>query len=226
MALVMSRYPEEFVHREEATTSGRGLAPEQFYRQVTGAHCRNHSWSLRTRDTEGSGKESSAEESQRVPQYGQHTARPGQQADLPTNNIGFKLLKQAGWREGTGLGAAEQGRLQPIQAWQQHGRAGIGVRLEAQPPQQHPLANNQPRPPKTTAGKKRKGLQPIPTVEDDPGVKLQRVRQVWQSEVDESAGKAIQAYIYRAFNDATGEPGPDDNPLLRNHKLSATNPLL
>jgi hypothetical protein len=48
-----------------------------------------------------------------------------------------------------------------------------------------------------------------------------------QAEADEKAGKAIQRYISRAFNDATGEPTADSNPLLRrNHKLSATNPLL
>ena len=51
--------------------------------------------------------------------------------------------------------------------------------------------------------------------------------QVMQAEADEKAGKAIQRYISRAFNDATGEPTADSNPLLRrNHKLSATNPLL
>ena len=52
--------------------------------------------------------------------------------------------------------------------------------------------------------------------------------QVLQTEVDQRAGKAIQRYIYSAFNDATGEPTSDSNPLLRRgrSKLSATNPLL
>ena len=53
-------------------------------------------------------------------------------------------------------------------------------------------------------------------------------QQVLQTEADNKAGKAIARYIYSAFNDATGEPTADANPLLRRGrtKLSATNPLL
>ena len=48
-----------------------------------------------------------------------------------------------------------------------------------------------------------------------------------QAEADAQASKAIERYVRRAFSDATGEPTADSNPLLRrNHKLSATNPLL
>ena len=48
-----------------------------------------------------------------------------------------------------------------------------------------------------------------------------------QAEADDKAGKAIQRYMHMAFRDATGEATRDSNPLLRrNHKLSATNPLL
>jgi len=48
-----------------------------------------------------------------------------------------------------------------------------------------------------------------------------------QAEADDRAGKAISRYMRRAFADTTGEPTADSNPLLRrNHKLSATNPLL
>jgi hypothetical protein len=50
--------------------------------------------------------------------------------------------------------------------------------------------------------------------------------QVLQAEADEAAGRAIQQYMYRAFNDMSGEPTSDSNPLLRQHKLSRTNPLL
>ncbi|KAL8535755.1 hypothetical protein ACS0TY_011410 [Phlomoides rotata] len=34
---------------------------------------------------------------------------------IDSSNIGFQLLKKHGWKEGTGLGVSEQGRLEPIQ---------------------------------------------------------------------------------------------------------------
>ena len=42
-----------------------------------------------------------------------------------------QLLQKAGWKEGSGLGAQEQGIAAPIAAWYQSGRQGIG----ATPPQ-------------------------------------------------------------------------------------------
>lgn len=39
----------------------------------------------------------------------------------------LQLLRAAGWREGAGLGAAEQGITTPVAAWDQAGRAGIGT---------------------------------------------------------------------------------------------------
>ena len=152
----------------------------------------------------------------------------------------MQLLKAAGWQEGRGLGSAEQGRLEPVQAHFQHGKAGIGVPSARQASQPAPeLCHRQASKAKHAdskgdsktaeaqpGGKKRRGPQPVPKVEEDPTVKLKRVRQVWQAEVDDAAGKAIQAYIYSAFNDATGEAGPDNNPLLRRNKLTSSNPLL
>jgi hypothetical protein len=40
--------------------------------------------------------------------------------------VGFKLLKLAGWREGTGLGAAKQGRKEPILPFSNPGNTGLG----------------------------------------------------------------------------------------------------
>ncbi|KAH8942853.1 hypothetical protein BDL97_13G017800 [Sphagnum fallax] len=46
---------------------------------------------------------------------------------LPETNIGFKLLKKSGWKEGTGLGASEQGRLAPLETHVKQDRRGIGA---------------------------------------------------------------------------------------------------
>ncbi|KAL2653453.1 hypothetical protein R1flu_021581 [Riccia fluitans] len=46
---------------------------------------------------------------------------------LSEANIGFKLLKKSGWKEGSGLGASEQGRLNPVEAEQKLDRRGIGA---------------------------------------------------------------------------------------------------
>ena len=39
----------------------------------------------------------------------------------------MQLLQLAGWREGRGLGAAEQGIASPLPAWHNRGRSGIGA---------------------------------------------------------------------------------------------------
>jgi hypothetical protein len=59
---------------------------------------------------------------------------------------------------------------------------------------------------------------------EDLDTKVKRHRQLQQQKAKEDRDKAIQSYIYRAFNDVDG---PDSNPLLaKSHRLTATNPLL
>ncbi|KAI3969107.1 hypothetical protein MKW92_047196 [Papaver armeniacum] len=45
---------------------------------------------------------------------------------INSTNIGFQLLKKSGWKEGTGLGASEQGRLDPIYVHVKNDKAGLG----------------------------------------------------------------------------------------------------
>jgi hypothetical protein len=45
---------------------------------------------------------------------------------VSAENMGFKLLKLAGWREGTGLGASKQGRKEPILPSSNPGNTGLG----------------------------------------------------------------------------------------------------
>ncbi|KAK9117796.1 hypothetical protein Scep_015889 [Stephania cephalantha] len=47
---------------------------------------------------------------------------------IRSSNIGFQLLKKCGWTEGTGLGVAEQGRLEPIQVHVKNDKQGLGSR--------------------------------------------------------------------------------------------------
>ncbi|KAI9003210.1 hypothetical protein BC832DRAFT_593285 [Gaertneriomyces semiglobifer] len=49
---------------------------------------------------------------------------------LNEDNIGFKLLRGAGWTPDTGLGAEEQGRLAPIRASMKQDRLGLGIRTK------------------------------------------------------------------------------------------------
>lgn len=49
---------------------------------------------------------------------------------IGADNVGFRLLKQAGWREGSGLGAQQQGRVEPLQAHANKGARGLGFAHE------------------------------------------------------------------------------------------------
>ncbi|KAI3747395.1 hypothetical protein L6452_09851 [Arctium lappa] len=53
---------------------------------------------------------------------GSSTATP-----MASSNIGFQLLKKHGWKEGTGLGVSEQGRLEPVQAYLKKNKRGLGA---------------------------------------------------------------------------------------------------
>eukprot|EP00262_Sarcandra_glabra_P008062 TRINITY_DN21233_c0_g1_i1.p1 TRINITY_DN21233_c0_g1~~TRINITY_DN21233_c0_g1_i1.p1 ORF type:complete len:124 (+),score=29.62 TRINITY_DN21233_c0_g1_i1:103-474(+) len=48
-------------------------------------------------------------------------------AVIDSSNIGFQLLKKCGWKEGTGLGVAEQGRLEPLRPHANKNKRGLGA---------------------------------------------------------------------------------------------------
>lgn len=148
---------------------------------------------------------------------------------ISEQNVGYKLLQKHGWTPGTGIGAQEQGRQEPIQPEVQPSKTGLGF---PQPKKSKQKESN------TAAGTTSKGIdQPgsskrelpeDPLDAEDIDTKVKRVRQVMQTEADDKAGKEISRYIYSAFRDATGEPTLDTNPLTRknNTRLSKMNPLL
>ena len=48
-------------------------------------------------------------------------------SDSPNTVWSPQMLRKAGWREGSGLGAQEQGRQQPILPEHQSGKRGLGA---------------------------------------------------------------------------------------------------
>ncbi|XP_020276299.1 PIN2/TERF1-interacting telomerase inhibitor 1 isoform X1 [Asparagus officinalis] len=46
---------------------------------------------------------------------------------IDSSNVGFQLLKKAGWKEGTGLGVSEQGRLEPLPTYVKTNKRGLGA---------------------------------------------------------------------------------------------------
>ncbi|EFN52654.1 hypothetical protein CHLNCDRAFT_54290 [Chlorella variabilis] len=165
--------------------------------------------------------------------------REGIRYGISRTNVGYQLLKKAGWAEGSGLGAQEQGVAEPVAAFQQKGNLGLGYAPRPQPKAKQQggaagaagaAAAGQGG---AAAGRQQQQQLPKRPLPEDPldkedtETKVKRVRQVMQAEADDKAGKAIARYMHMAFNETTGEPTRDSNPLLRrSHKLSATNPLL
>ncbi|XP_009117524.2 G patch domain and ankyrin repeat-containing protein 1-like [Brassica rapa] len=48
---------------------------------------------------------------------------------IDSSNIGFKLLKKQGWKEGTGLGISQQGILEPLQTLLKNNKRGLGAEI-------------------------------------------------------------------------------------------------
>ncbi|XP_022749090.1 PIN2/TERF1-interacting telomerase inhibitor 1-like [Durio zibethinus] len=58
---------------------------------------------------------------------GEALGSSGSSIAIDSSNIGFQLLKKHGWKEGTGLGISEQGRLEPVQAYVKNNKRGLGA---------------------------------------------------------------------------------------------------
>ncbi|KAF1878859.1 hypothetical protein Lal_00047531 [Lupinus albus] len=46
---------------------------------------------------------------------------------IDSSNIGFQLLKKHGWKEGSGLGISEQGRIEPVETYVKNNKRGLGA---------------------------------------------------------------------------------------------------
>mmetsp|Transcript_37628 Transcript_37628/g.83774 ORF Transcript_37628/g.83774 Transcript_37628/m.83774 type:complete len:324 (-) Transcript_37628:153-1124(-) len=159
---------------------------------------------------------------------------------IAADNVGYRLLKKAGWQEGAGLGASEQGRKAPVPAWLQQGNRGIGFDGRHKAVQQPMSAQKQAeREAKAAAhlaqqatGLARKEML-NKMVEDELSsetveTKVKRHRQVMKQEADDMKRKAIYKHLSRALDDPFDVPYStgDSNPLTRKHRLTSLNPLL
>ncbi|XP_039830946.1 SURP and G-patch domain-containing protein 1-like protein isoform X2 [Panicum virgatum] len=79
-------------------------------------------------------------------------------AAIGSSNIGFQLLKKSGWKEGTGLGAQEQGRLEPVESRVKNNKRGLGSKEPKPKPKVDDDVEKDPQKPKDMQSKKRAKL--------------------------------------------------------------------
>ncbi|PNH09254.1 hypothetical protein TSOC_004140 [Tetrabaena socialis] len=160
---------------------------------------------------------------------------------LEADNVGFKLLEKAGWR-GSGLGAGEQGRKEPVLTALPKGNRGIGFdptlqqprrgSTEARNPGSHGPPGQQPQHPQQlaaqpTARARMAKLAREELESESVDAKVKRHRQLTRTEAEQERGRAIAQYLASAFSDPFDHLHSDNsNPLGRSHKLTASNPLL
>jgi len=146
---------------------------------------------------------------------------------IGADNVGFRMLKKAGWTEGTGLGKDGEGAVEPIRAWAKADRKGVGNEAGAG----HVVGD-----PDAKGGKPKP--KPKDPIDGDDGPVMSK-EQMAAHVAKEKRDKGIAAYVTRLFKEE--EPTADMNPLLRHrHKrtrdgtkdpggddggMSANNPL-
>lgn len=79
-------------------------------------------------------------------------------AAIGSSNVGFQLLKKSGWKEGTGLGAQEQGRLEPVESRVKNNKRGLGSKEPKLKPKVDEDGEKDPKKPKLEAPKKKAKL--------------------------------------------------------------------
>lgn len=155
-------------------------------------------------------------------------------AVISEKNVGYKLLKRAGWREGKGLGIHEQGRLVPLQAVRREAQEGLGYRTKEV---ERAEASKTWKDDVATPRDQTKTRMPVLSEQvcvlldaadkEDQETKRKRIKQTMETEVRDEVSKHIAKAVYRAFRDDDGAGrGDDDNPLIRRTRSSTTNPLL
>lgn len=142
---------------------------------------------------------------------------------IGADNVGFRMLKKAGWTEGTGLGKDREGPVEPLGAWAKADRKGVGHEAGAG----HVVGD-----PDAKGGKPKAKAKDAIDVDVEP---VMSKEQMAAHVAKERRDKGIAAYMGRLFKEE--EPTADMNPLLRNKRkrhgkdagddggMSANNPL-
>ncbi|KAK9705315.1 hypothetical protein RND81_07G047600 [Saponaria officinalis] len=75
------------------------------------------------------GRDESWDNTRNSNNYNNSSHSPASSSSLALNssNIGFQLLKKHGWKEGTGLGVSQQGRLEPVETYVKKNKRGLGA---------------------------------------------------------------------------------------------------
>lgn len=132
-------------------------------------------------------------------QQGRRGPQEGVRYGIARTNLGFQLLKKAGWTEGSGLGAQEQGMAEPVAAFQQKGNLGLGYAPKPSKPAKEGAAaaaggaagGGQPAAPK-------RPLPEDPLDKEDTETKVKRVKQVGSSSGRLPLGIGLRLWVCAA----------------------------
>mmetsp|Transcript_30698 Transcript_30698/g.59208 ORF Transcript_30698/g.59208 Transcript_30698/m.59208 type:complete len:227 (-) Transcript_30698:207-887(-) len=150
------------------------------------------------------------------------------------SNVGYALLKRAGWVEGKGLGAEGQGRHAPLLPNKRPDRKGLGAIREGEHERSRDqVSQSKPSNEQAALGKRKLGTAAeVPTEARVDPQEIKRRERAHASHAKQRArDRAIQRQVYSAFH--APEPVPrDDNPILRSRRaegnldgMSSSNPL-
>ncbi len=121
-----------------ASVMGEGPGPPHSTRTQPSGTSVQHGGSLHTAARRLAAAEAVINAQWRSAQAAASTAAGAARAGprLSGDNIGYRLLQRAGWKEGHGLGSQEQGRIAPLDAVRNPGVRGIGFERQQQRAQQ------------------------------------------------------------------------------------------
>lgn len=131
-------------------------------------------------------KQAVSQQQAQQPQQQRRESQADVRYGIARSNVGYRLLKKAGWTEGAGLGAQEQGVAEPVAAFQQQGNLGLGFAPKPKPGKQAGAATAAagtagPGGSKTSSQQQVKPKRPLPDDpldKEDADTKVKRVKQV------------------------------------------------